>query len=246
MRHRYFTSLAPLTLVLALSSACGSTSPSCKETETLYDLNQANPAGQTGSAFAQHAIGVHQVSLTRIQTPTEANRVTPAFPDQTPGTLTVSLAPGAHWSHVISEQVECSSSFGCNDLAVYCFDYFSVAVQVRLTAFNGTIDETFVGELVGPDPKDPDAATSPIGGLGKAKFELRREAGSFLGNFKVSPLALGPNETLESHEIILSASFQDGKLLTAELADETKSETAGGPDASVNLRLGRQINMTPR
>lgn len=243
MRHHLLAGLASLSL--ALSMGCGSTSPTCKDTAHLYDLNQANPAGQTGTTFANHAIGVHPVELTLVKSPTDPSRVTPAIPDKTPGTLTVSLAPGAQWSHVISEAVPCSSNLGCNDINVVCVDYYTVPVQARLTAFNGTINETWTGELVGHDPNDPDAQTTMITDAGSATLGLSRDAISFVGNFKVAAPNLGANETLTRHEIILSAGFKDGKLLKSEIAESTERKRAGGADAGVAGAQGPLITLLP-
>lgn len=242
MRRQLLFALAPLPLALAMG--CGTTVPTCKDTATLYDLGQAAPGGQTGTAIAQHAIGVHPVRLSLIQTPSEPIRITPAIPDNTEGTLTISVIPGAQWSHVISEYVACSSNINCADKAVSCSDYFTVPIQARLTAFNGTIDETWNGELVANDMNDPEVQATMLPDGSAANLSVKRDANSFLGNLKIATRPLHSNETLTGHEVVLEAAFKEGKLLKAQLSDESDTETSG-PHPSVNRYWGNLITIAP-
>lgn len=230
---------------LLFAFGCDSTEPSCKETAQVYELAQANATGVTGNAFANHAIGVHPVRISLARAPGQPSPVTPVFPDQSTGTLTISLAPGARWSHVISELVPCPSGTQCTDIAVQCIDYYSVPVKARLTAFNGTIDEVWQGELRGLDANDPETPTDSTGQSEAASLALRRDASTFLGNFKVASPQLRPSETLISHEIVISAKFKDGALLKAEIMEHSERKEAGGKHAATNGSFGRLIEINP-
>lgn len=243
MRRSLLLCLAPL----ALSLGCGSSSPTCKETAHLYDIQHSSPTGLSGKALADHAVGVHQVELSLIKSPTGETRVAPVFPDKTPGTLTISMVPGAQWSHIISEYVPCSSH-NCADVAVSCSDYYTVPVKARLTAFNGSIDESWEGELRAADPNDPDSAGSlivdPHGGV--ASVSMARDSSSFLGNFKVAPMPARPQETITGNEILLSASFKGGKVTKAEILERVESEhQASKADAPKTISMGPIITLAP-
>lgn len=242
MQSKQLIALIPLSLALALTLGCGSSRPSCKETAVLYDLQQSNPAGQNGNDFVNRAIGVYPVQATRVVTPSEASRVSPAFPDKTPGNLSITLAPGAQWAHVLSEELPCTSFSNCADIAISCENYLSVPVIARFSAFDGSIEESWSGELQGDELQNP-SAKDP--NFGNARLRLRRDASSFLGNFKISPPAMGEGEQLERHEILLEAFFQDGKLLRAEINDESASRSSGGPDAGAMRRFGALVTLTP-
>lgn len=242
MHRGWFLSLAPL----ILSLGCGSSIPTCEETAHLYDINHSLPSGLSGKNLAQHAVGVHPVELTVSESAAQLGRVTPAFPNKTPGTLTITLAPGAQWSHVISEYVPCDRH-NCADLQVYCTDFYSVPVTARLTAFNGSIDETWQGELRANDPNDPDAAgreTDPHGGV--ASISMIRDASTFVGSLKVTPEPVPSGETVTRRELQLSASFTDGAMSPALILERVEREqNASNADAGMFTSVGPVIQILP-
>lgn len=235
--------LTPLSLALALASGCGTSSPSCQETAHLYNLDQSNATGQRGREFVHRAIGEYAVELTRVQSPDEPSRVSPTFPDKSHGTLTITLVQGAQWAHVISKEMPCTS-INCADIAISCSNYLSVPVTARLTTLDESIDETWHGELVGDEILGADHPPR-LREDGNARIRFSRDASSFLGDFKVSPPALEANETINSHQVILEAEFQDGKLLWAEIIDRSDSRIRKGPGAGQIGRIRELITMTP-
>lgn len=241
MQSKLLLCLAPL----LLSFGCGSEGPLCSETAHLYQVDQPNAHGVTGKSFAQHALGVHPIELSLTQPATGPSSVTPAFPDKTPGTLTISIAPGAQWTHVISEP---GSSKGiAGPLAARsCVDYYNLPVQARLTAFNGTIDEVWTGLLVGTDMNDPQAQLVIGPNDSPAYFTLNRDASSFLGNFKVAAPQLPSNHTLSSHVVSLSASFKDGALVKASMTTNYTSQPKGSQNSDVSGAGSIIVSINPR
>lgn len=241
MQAKLLLCLTPLLLCLG----CGSKKPTCSETAHIYGMEQPNAAGITGNALAKHAIGVHAITLSLTPDQAGQSPVTPAFPDNTPGTLTVSLQAGAQWTHIVSERAPCSAGMNCADVNEHCVDQFSIPVQARLSAFNGTIDEIWQGQLVGSDPSDPQAhlVIDPQGAM--ASLNITRPASSFLGNLKIAAPTVPTNHDLTLHDISLTASFKDGALIKSEITDNSTSQETGNADAPVFGAGGKLIAITP-
>lgn len=210
----------------------------CEDRVTNYPLAEMTPSQMSGQAFGKRALGEHKVTISpEEQDPGTGKLTLPSISPDTPATLTVELAPNATFSHILSTYIPCARNAVCTADIKICQDQFALPVRVRLTAPNGAIDEVWEGELRGLDPKDPDPNSAQIqpGQDTQAKLRLLRPAESFTGAFKVGEPQLKPGMVLRSHDIALVATFEEGKLLSAQLMSYTETRDGKGKDAMVGM-----------
>lgn len=201
----------------------------CEETVQRYAIDQVTPSGMSGLKLVEQLLGVHQLRIQRVAPP-EHVTVPPTMTAGSSATLTVELAPEAELSHLQYTYIPCEAGKICDGVDANCVDRFSVPVKLRLRDSGGLVDETWVGEILGMDPTDPDARRFAI--VGEVDQEARsfwafRDAGTFSGIFGVPGPNLGPHFNVWNKEVGIFARFAKGKFLGAEIGFRGEGRFAG-------------------
>lgn len=129
-----------------------SSGPSCEDTPTAIDLDEATALGVSGQDLLDLAGAVPETELYWV----DGGAVTGL-------SIGVSYAGEARW--VISEEVPCTGPGDCPAIAVICDDRLEVDVAVTFATDDGAFDETWAATLSSTDGQtatfsaaiDPDA-----------------------------------------------------------------------------------------
>lgn len=144
------------------------------------------------------------------------------------GTLSVQLAPGAQFSHTVSDYVPCEAR-NCALLDVVCADYGKVPITATLSFPERGIVESWSGELTGYDPADPDSAAFAELERNNPVVNARRDAGSFQGALVVpAPNVPGEPVAITGNEVLLNLKFEPGQRVQGELLHWVEWQEKGG------------------
>lgn len=204
----------------------------CEDITQSYPQGQATPSGMTSDVFSRGVLRTHEVVLSPYgQGDTATERRASLIPANTRATLTVEPYQEGTFSHIQSTYIPCKSPEGCADEQVVCLDSFSLPVRVRVSAPNGSIDESWVGALTGLDPSDPNLGDDQSQALQVRKIELLRPADSFLGAFEIPKPRLPSNYRISKESIYLKVNWRQGTFQDGVISTRIDYRSGSGSNA---------------
>jgi hypothetical protein len=214
-----------------------------REPTTFADLDAITPAGISGRAVLDRAVGTHRVLLT-TDGPRSAITVAPESA-QSLGTIEIAYT-NQGTRHVVSKYVPCASSI-CLDIGVACIDTIEVDVEVAIRSDDGALNEKWPAKLVAIDVNDPDAAAFDDPNVDESRqalISVNLDALTFSGSLQVGGVPL-TGWQITATSASFNATFDAGIVHDSTLSAQISSVMGEGESALASAAIETIYRFVP-